>query len=235
MNIKRYIIAGLFTTLITTTVHAGQNACITCHESLGGTIAAPVIHWKGSIHSQNGVTCNSCHGGNPDVKTGNIKFLSPAEFSNIQAHAMSKASGFIGIPSGKTMFDMCGKCHTDSVNMYANSIMGVAYLENKGGPSCATCHNSHDNVIPAVPKVCEQCHKDITGFDQISPMNVSDATIHDLSMLRIHIEQKKVEGNKLPIFSKELASFQIGFVAWGAVLLLLIVSFIIYIVLEKRS
>ncbi|GBE01599.1 MAG TPA: hypothetical protein ENH07_04405 [Nitrospirae bacterium] len=243
MDKKRYILIVLVA--IVSIIYsanadaAGQtpNACITCHESLGGKLAKPVSEWKGSIHQQNGITCDYCHGGNADVDLGNIKQLSQQQFAAKRALAMSKAGGFIGIPSGKAMFDTCRQCHSDSVDRYENSIMGKAYLDNKGGPSCVTCHKAHHNSMPVVPKVCESCHKDTAGFDQIDPMSVNKTTITTLSRIRIELAEQKAKGNKPPLipeFPEELGAFQIGFVAFGAVLVLFIIGYITYILLEKR-
>jgi cytochrome c2 len=243
MNNKRYVLivfAAIVLFIYPLTVHAGQkkqNACVTCHEFLGGALAKPVLGWKGSIHQENAVTCDYCHGGNAGVSLGDLQQLSQQQFAAKQALAMSKSSGFIGIPVGKSMFDACRKCHRESVDRYANSIMGKVYLDNKGGPSCVTCHNAHRNIIPNVPKVCESCHKDTSGFDRIDPMNVTAVTVNTLSKIRIKLAERKARGDSpslLPEFPEELGAFQIGFVAFGAVFVLFIIGYIIYIILEKR-
>jgi Zn finger protein HypA/HybF involved in hydrogenase expression len=212
-------------------------ACVVCHVYLGGELAKPVREWQGSIHQQNGIACDLCHGGNADIDVGNIKQLSPQQFVDMQARAMSKSQGFIGKPSGKAMFNLCGRCHGPSVDKYANSIMGKAYLDNKGGPSCVTCHDAHHNTIPHVPKVCVSCHSDTTGFDRIDAMNVTASTIDELSRIRIKLAEEKAKGHEprmLPEFPEELGSFQIGFVAFGAVLILFLIGYILFAILEKR-
>ena len=216
----------------------GPGACVTCHTFLGGELARPVLEWYGSIHQQNGITCDLCHGGDASVDVGNVQNLAGQEFSDRMSRAMSKASGFIGKPAGKAMFDVCARCHRQSVDRYAKSIMGKAYLDEKGGPSCVTCHQAHRNKMPEVPKVCESCHKDTAGFDQIDPMNVTESTVIALSGIRIKIAQEKTTGKKLPFipeFPSDLDAFQIGFFAFGAVIVLFIIGFIVYRVLEKRE
>ena len=48
------------------TGHAAQeNVCVKCHGSLPGKYGEPVTLWKTSIHAENGVYCNECHGGDP--------------------------------------------------------------------------------------------------------------------------------------------------------------------------
>ncbi len=213
-------------------------ACIICHTFLGGELARPVEQWYGSIHQQNGITCDRCHGGDPSVEVGNVKDLAGQAFTQKMASAMSPARGFVGKPSGKELFTVCSRCHRQSVDRYAKSIMGKAYLEGKGGPSCVTCHHAHRNTMPEVPKVCQSCHKDTDGFDQIDPMNVTESTVDALSGIRIRIAQEKTVGKKppfIPEFPSELEAFQIGFFAFGAVLVLFILGYFVYLALEKRQ
>lgn len=228
----------LIMTAATAGAQQAANACIICHGYLGGELAKPVSEWKGSIHQQNGITCDLCHGGDASISLSDIGKLSPGQFADIQARAMSKAHGFVAKPSGKGLFDLCGQCHSASVERYAGSIMGKAYLDNKGGPSCVTCHNAHNNIIPSVPKVCKSCHKDTSGFDQIDPMNVTESTLSELSRIRIKLAEEKARGARpslIPEFPEELGSFQIGFIAFGVVIVVFIIGFIVYLALEKRK
>jgi Cytochrome c3 len=216
----------------------GPGACVTCHTFLGGVLARPVVEWNGSIHRQNGITCDLCHGGDARVDVGNVQNLAGQEFADRKSRAMSKERGFIGKPAGKRLFDMCSRCHYPSVARYAKSIMGKAYLDGKGGPSCVTCHGAHRNSMPEVPGVCERCHKDTAGFNQIDPMDVTESTVIALSGIRIKLAQEKTIGKKppfIPEFPSELDAFQIGFVAFGAVIALFVIGSIVYFVLEKRG
>ena len=242
MDMRKHLLAlgGLILLLLAAVgVRADQEpggACAACHLFLGGELARPVTEWQGSVHRQNDITCDFCHGGNADVELGDPGQLSDKEFETKQASAMSKAAGFVGIPTGRAMFDMCGQCHDDSVARYAASIMGRAYLEDKGGPSCVTCHNAHNNVMPAVPKVCAGCHKDTSGYDRVDPMNVTRATIDKLSRVRVVLAEKKASGKRplLPEFPEEMDSYQVGLVAFGAVLVLFLIGCLVYAILEKR-
>lgn len=211
-------------------------ACVTCHSFMGGALAKPVKEWKSSVHHQNGITCDLCHGGNADIDLGDINKLSAKEFAAKKSSAMSKAAGFVGKPTGQALFDMCGKCHDNSVARYSRSIMGRAYLDRKGGPACVTCHNAHNNVMPEVPKVCKSCHKDTSGFDRIDPMNVTRTTINQLSRIRVRLAEEKAKGKRplLPEFPKDLGTYQIGLVSFGAVLVLFLVGCLVYVILEKR-
>jgi Cytochrome c7 and related cytochrome c len=212
-------------------------ACVLCHEFMDADLGRPVKEWKGSIHQQNSITCDLCHGGNPDVDVQNIKQLPGQEFGERMSRAMSTSQGFVGKPSGRKLFALCGRCHSTSVDRYEKSLMGKAYLEKKGGPSCVKCHHAHRNVMPEIPKVCESCHKDTEGFDQIDPMDVTESTVKALSGIRIKLAQAKTIGKEppfIPEFPEDLGAFQIGFVAFGAVLVLFCIGYLVYIVLERR-
>jgi hypothetical protein len=217
---------------------SGPSACVLCHEFLGGALGKPVKEWKGSIHQQNGITCDLCHGGDPDVGLENIKQLPGQEFEEKRSQAMSVSHGFIGKPSGNELFAMCARCHRASVDRFAKSIMGKAYLGQKGGPSCITCHHAHRNTMPDVPKVCESCHKNTAGFAQIDPMDVTESTVKALSGIQIKLAQEKTTGKEppfIPEFPSDLGAFQIGFVAFGAVIVLFVIGYFVYVILEKRG
>ena len=205
--------------------NGGSNiSCVNCHKTLGGELAKPVAEWTGSIHQQNGITCPMCHGGNPSGTTMDT--------------AMSKAAGFIGAPHGQAQFDACGKCHPTEAARFANSIMGKAYLEGKGGPSCAKCHGPHHNEIPVGTKICESCHKDTTGFDTVDPMNVTKSTVDKLSKLVIKTKEDKIKGQRpsvVPHVSEDLDPYKIGLIAFGAASFVFILGYILYLILEKRD
>jgi Zn finger protein HypA/HybF involved in hydrogenase expression len=238
-QVRAAALVSLVFVLVAVAARAAQGpvACVTCHLFLGGALAAPVQEWNASIHKQNGITCDLCHGGNAQVALGNVAELTGSEFLKRKTQAMSTSRGFIAKPAGKALFAVCSRCHGDTVDRYAASIMGRAYLDGKGGPSCVTCHHAHNNVIPAVPKVCESCHKDTTGFDQIDPMNVTEATINDLSRIRIGLAEDKARGARpalAPGFPEDLDPYVIGLLAFGGVLAVFFLGYLIYLTLEKR-
>lgn len=214
----------------------GSNACVICHETLSGGLSLPVVEWRRSVHSGNGITCDLCHGGDAGVVLGAVEQLSAADFATKKAAAMDRTKGFVGRPAGRAMFAMCGQCHSDTVANYGASIMGKAYLENRGGPSCVACHQAHDNIIPEVPEVCAGCHKDTTGFARIDPMSVTSATVAQLAAIRIQVAGEKARGERptlAPRFPAELDSYQVGLVAFGGVVVLFLVGWAVIAILEK--
>lgn len=126
-----------------------QSSCISCHEGLSGELAEPVRQWRTSVHAENRITCNACHGGD--------QTLSGRE-------AMSPERGFVGAPSSEEVPQFCGKCHTGVREDYLKSAHGQAL--GMGGPQCVDCHGSH-TVQLASPELinrdnCTVCH----GFER---------------------------------------------------------------------
>jgi hypothetical protein len=123
---------------------ADEIVCIQCHSKLPGKFGAPVKLWRGSIHDENGIACNSCHGGDPKDA----------------ANAMSPARGFLGAPKEKDIPAFCGRCHVGVLKDYLTSLHGQAL--GKGGPNCVTCHGNHQVVKASLElineKNCSRCH-----------------------------------------------------------------------------
>jgi hypothetical protein len=212
-----------------------QSSCIQCHEFMGGEMAKPVTQWFGSIHQTQEVSCDVCHGGNPDLELGELKRLLPEEIRDLAKRAMYSQPDFVGAPSGQAQLDLCSNCHPEVVQAYAASIMGQAYLSKKGGPSCAQCHGAHRNTIPQVPGSCKRCHQDTTGFDRLKAIHsISEAQVQQLARIRVEIAGQKVAG-KGPLFLGHLESFEIGMVTWGMVLLLFLAAVGLYRLLERRN
>lgn len=138
-----------------------DNSCITCHSDYWDDM-------KGSIHSQNQIYCNRCHGGDPTKAD--------------EDQAMNPNSGYIGVPDKKQLVTICGSCHadaammnfyeipTDQLALYKTSIHGKRLFEDNDEhiAGCSDCHGYHDvvsvkdpdsPVYPLnVPKTCNHCH-----------------------------------------------------------------------------
>ena len=118
--------------------------CTQCHGSLTGRLGEPVKLWEQSIHAENGIACNACHGGDPMDAV----------------NAMSPARGFLGVPKEKDIPAFCGRCHVGVLRDFTASAHGRAL--GKGGPTCVSCHGNH-LVVKASPalideKSCTRCH-----------------------------------------------------------------------------
>lgn len=118
--------------------------CLQCHAGLPERYSQPVSQWRTSIHATNGITCNGCHGGDP----------------RDMANAMSPTRGFLGAPRGADIPAFCGRCHVGVLKDYLASAHGRAL--GKNGPTCVTCHGSHQIVKASLALIneqsCSRCH-----------------------------------------------------------------------------
>jgi Cytochrome c7 and related cytochrome c len=137
------------------------NQCLACHAAQRE--AATV-----GVHSQHGVRCVDCHGGNPDVST------LPA------AHQ----GRFVGSTNKVQTAELCGSCHSDpnrmrpyglptgELSQFRTSKHGQLLFGsgNTDAPTCTDCHGTHiiyppydarSKVYPTnIPGTCAHCHAD---------------------------------------------------------------------------
>ena len=125
-------------------VEQPETVCIQCHSALPDKLGAPVNLWRKSIHAENGISCNSCHGGDPKNA----------------ADAMNRARGFLGAPKEGEIPAFCGRCHPGVMKDYLASAHGRAL--GKGGPTCVTCHSNHQVLRASLDlineRTCTRCH-----------------------------------------------------------------------------
>src|SRR5271169_6298700 len=146
------------------------NTCVGCHSALDPPLQVTEAQFAQDIHSQKGLTCASCHGGDP---------------TKADMDAMSKAAGFRGKIERSQIPGLCGRCHsdaalmkqynpglrTDQFSQYQTSVHGK--LLAKGDTKvavCIDCHGVHDlrpasdlrsKVYPLnIAKTCSRCHAD---------------------------------------------------------------------------
>ncbi len=177
-NIFRISIVSLFL-IISSGIkgYAAGDNCFSCHSDLGST---PAELFKNDIHHLAGLSCADCHGG--DSKSEDMD------------EAMSKSKGFIGIPKGNQISEICSKCHSDSLfiskydkslstdqmSLLNNSVHGKLSLNGKDRiVQCITCHNAHgivsvkdprSPVYPTnVPLTCNKCHGDAKFMRSYNP------------------------------------------------------------------
>jgi hypothetical protein len=129
-----------------------ENSCLHCHVGLPDTtlVGAKYASWKTSIHAKEGITCDRCHGGNPDAAQEKAAHTDVHNSGNPLSRVYFKK-----IPA------TCGACHWRDYNAFRQSAH-YDMLEKKGaGPTCVTCHESHSTRIVTpqeIPGTCEECH-----------------------------------------------------------------------------
>ncbi len=122
-----------------------------CHEDvIRRTASDNFQQWSDSDHSKYHVTCDACHGGNPDLKT------------EAEAHAAMKD---INDPDSTIYFknipDTCGECHAEELEHFKNTMHYQRLRSTASGPSCITCHQPHSfKILKAseLTALCSVCH-----------------------------------------------------------------------------
>jgi predicted CXXCH cytochrome family protein len=147
-----------------------KSSCIECHAKLEDTrLSAPAKLFDNDIHRGRGLSCNDCHGGDPNADT--------------KEAAKDPRKGYLGKPKTLDIPAYCGKCHSDANLMkrfnpslrvdqereYYTSVHGKVL---KGGDTraatCISCHSVHgiraitdplSSVYPSnVAETCSKCH-----------------------------------------------------------------------------
>ena len=169
MKTIRIILSCLGIMLLFSAPLLAESQCIVCHSQLGGKHTKIVEGFGNDIHVARGLSCHSCHGGDPDIED--------------YMGAKSIETGFVRAPSPKQTPAFCGKCHSDpaymkkynpslpvdQVEKYYISKHGQRLMKgDKKVATCASCHNIH-NIRPAkdplstvypknIPDTCGKCH-----------------------------------------------------------------------------
>lgn len=138
-----------------------SNNCLLCHAAQREAATA-------GIHTQQGIRCVDCHGGNAAVRT------LPAAH---QGH-------YIGSPNKVQTALLCGSCHSDpnrmreyglptgQLSQFRTSKHGQLLFgqNDANAPTCTDCHGTHiiyppydarSRVYPTnIPSTCAHCHAD---------------------------------------------------------------------------
>jgi predicted CXXCH cytochrome family protein len=169
----RRIVLCLSAMLLLFTLALGQkkSSCIECHSKLADTrLSAPAKLFDNDIHHARGLSCNDCHGGDPNADT--------------KEGAKDPRKGYLGKPKTLDIPAYCGKCHSDANLMkrfnpslrvdqekeYYTSVHGRLLKEKSETrvATCISCHSVHgiraiadplSSVYPSnVAETCSKCH-----------------------------------------------------------------------------
>ncbi|MDH4219695.1 MAG: cytochrome c3 family protein [Candidatus Aminicenantes bacterium] len=146
--------------------HTLADGCIKCHKELENALKAPAEAFQMDVHQKYGLSCTSCHGGNPE-----------------QEDIDAKDDSFKGVPLRKDIPELCGSCHSDSLYMRKfNPNLRVDQMELywtsqhgqllKTGDIkvavCTDCHGIHGILESShprswifpwnIPSTCGHCH-----------------------------------------------------------------------------
>jgi Cytochrome c3 len=164
-------------------VASGQSkdSCLDCHSALPEPLGVSQETFAQDIHAQKGLTCASCHGGDPT--------------SDDPDKAMSRKAGWKGKIDRKQIPQLCGSCHsdpaymrrfnpslrTDQLSQYHTSVHGkrLAAGDTKVAV-CTDCHGVHDLRAPSDSR------------SKVNPVNVAD------TCGRCHADAAYMSGYKIP-------------------------------------
>ncbi len=131
----------------------GAAVCLTCHQS------GETMHWLGSEHAENDVTCTNCHkihhNSSPQLLTQNEFKLCSRCHRDVQAKMY-----FISRHPVKEGYMSCTDCHNPHGT--GNTVAGMLRTEERLNDLCLTCHTryqgpfvfEHDPVV----EDCTICH-----------------------------------------------------------------------------
>ena len=147
-----------------------KSSCIECHVRLDDPrLSAPAKLFDNDIHRGRGLSCNDCHGGDPNADT--------------KEAAKDPRKGYLGKPKTLDIPAYCGKCHSDANLMkrfnpslrvdqereYYTSVHGKLLKTGETRvATCISCHSVHgiraitdplSSVYPSnVAETCAKCH-----------------------------------------------------------------------------
>ncbi len=164
------------------------SACIQCHTSdnMGPEMHEVTRQWKESWHAKNNISCHDCHGGAPEDAS----------------MSMMHQRGFKGSPKDVDIPEFCGTCHIAILDNYLKSGHGETFIATAEGPSCVTCHGSHNIQQASMDiineQLCSQCHtyeraKEMKQalFMVESKLNTIDKDMKRLKLLGIATERQE--------------------------------------------
>ena len=157
-----------------------ETSCTVCHQDsdLFEEEQLTIVHrFTTDVHSELGLSCHDCHGGNAALELADDPFA-----------AMDDAftdNPYVGVPQRAEIPGFCGRCHSDPEYMkrykpdarvdqereYWTSGHGRAMAAgDTNAATCTDCHGNHDiqrpvatesKIYPAnVAETCRTCHED---------------------------------------------------------------------------
>jgi len=139
-----------------------EDSCAACHRDPGFLVKNKKLYdyyqqWESSVHRQEEVTCDDCHGGDPTAPDKD-----EAHGDGVGEEDADSGVYFKNVP------ETCGTCHEEILESFLKSHHSE-HIEAKGeeeqGPTCVTCHGSIDVGVLNVNSVeaaCSRCHNEKT-------------------------------------------------------------------------
>jgi len=163
-----------------------QNSCESCHANPDFRVTNRKLYdyyeeWSGSVHRQEQVTCDDCHGGEATASSKDA-----AHGDGVSASDPNSGVYYKNVP------DTCGICHDEIFDGFRKSdhFKQVEKKEDeKQGPTCVTCHgaiNSEVLNVNSVAESCEHCHNEETDNHPENPARAEAILNRSLSIRRFY-------------------------------------------------
>lgn len=134
---------------------AAANSCVECHKDPIFRLHNHKLYtyyqdWLTSPHKRAGLTCDQCHGGDPnsdDPATAHEGVLGPSD---------PRSQVFYSNQS-----ETCGSCHSEISKQFTKSKHYAAVKQRLAAPNCTTCHramNKKPYYHTIVAHTCNTCH-----------------------------------------------------------------------------
>jgi len=165
---------------VSTPIDETSYGCLVCHADKRRAFVQ-------GVHSEWGIRCHDCHGGNPESLE-----VDPAH-----------AGEFVGAPDKLQTVEICSSCHADPDQMRQYGLPADQFAElrtsrhgqlledgNQDAPTCSDCHDPHTTLPSSdarsatfptnIPETCGRCHTDAEmmepyglGIDQLDEFRQS--------------------------------------------------------------
>lgn len=146
---------GIAALILFASAAAADNQCVSCHRDAAFYSEYPKLYsyyqqWLRSPHERSGLTCDNCHGGDPDAESADA------------AHA-----GVLPVNDAESTLhfrkqpDTCGQCHSANRAEFIQSKHFAALMGQRAAPTCTTCHpamSRRPELRTIVMNACRNCH-----------------------------------------------------------------------------
>ena len=186
--------------------HLARNipCSLECHTSTLMKFAqSNYEQWTNSKHALFNVTCDNCHGGNPN---SNIK--EQAHVGVLLDSDPNSSVFYRNVPQ------TCGKCHIEELKNFKDSAHYQRLQALRQAPACDTCHVPHEFKVLNTSQfhdLCSQCHNINM---KIAPSDAPDkaiAALEDADKLKGEIQKAddairsaKQQGKDVSVAQKNL-------------------------------
>jgi hypothetical protein len=166
-----------------------KNSCLDCHSLLPPPMGVTPEQAVQDIHTQKGLNCASCHGGDPSQEDPLL--------------AMDPAKGFRGKITRQQTPKLCAQCHSDASYMRG---FNPSLRTDQYSQYLTSVHGQRLSRGDTKVAVCTDCH----SVHGIRPASDTRSTVHPLNVAgtcaRCHSDAEYMKGYPIP--TDQLAGYQ---------------------------